>query len=64
MDCTICELEEVDPRRIALGYTTCLVCGEIEAKQEIERKSKRVAIAYDKGNYQYITDDTDLTELG
>lgn len=64
MDCIICGIEEVDPRRIALGYDTCLVCGEVEAQEESERKNRRIAPAYDKGAYQYITDDTDLKELG
>jgi hypothetical protein len=64
MDCIVCEIEEVDPRRVALGYNTCLICGEVEAQKEIDLKKERIAIAYDKGAYQYITDDTDLEELG
>jgi len=64
MDCPICLIEEIDPRRLALGYKTCLTCGEIAAKKESEHKAGRVAIAFDKGPYQYITDDTDLGELG
>jgi len=59
-----CRMEEVDPRRLALGYTVCLTCGEAEAKLESQRKRGRVAIAYDKGGYQYITDETDLGDLG
>jgi hypothetical protein len=35
-----------------------------EAEQEITLKKGRVAIAYDKGGYQYITEDTNLEELG
>lgn len=38
-----------------LGYRTCLDCGELHALQEKVAKSKRVTIAYNKGNYQYIT---------
>jgi len=64
MDCIKCGIEEVESRRAALGYKICLTCGEIEAKKESEQKSRRVAIAYDKGGYQYITEETDLGELG
>jgi len=64
MDCPICLIEEIAPARWALGYKTCLTCGEIVAKKESERKSRRIAIAYDKGSYQYITENTDLGELG
>lgn len=64
MDCPVCEIEEISSGRLALGYMTCLTCGEAAAQQEAERKSRRVAIAYDKGSYQYITEETDLSELG
>jgi len=64
MDCPKCLIEEIEPARLKLGYKTCLTCGEKEAKRESELKSRRVAIAYDKGGYQYITDDTNLGDLG
>lgn len=64
IDCIKCGIEEVSSGRRALGYTTCLTCGEQDAAVESERKTRRVAIAYDKGGYQYITDDTDLGDLG
>lgn len=32
--------------------------------QEIERKKKQIAPAYNKGAYQYIVEDTDLKALG
>jgi len=64
MDCKECGIEELDPRRVALGYETCPTCGEAAARAEAEKRKGRVAIAYDKGAYQYITDDTDLGELG
>jgi hypothetical protein len=35
-----------------------------EVQEAIIAKSKRVAIAYNKGGYQYLTDDTDPTTLG
>lgn len=64
MDCPKCLIEEIAPARWALGYKTCLTCGEKEAKKESERKAGRIAIAYDKGGYQYITEGADLGELG
>lgn len=37
---------------------------ELAAQEEIERKKKRIAPAYNKGAYQYITDGTDPSDLG
>ncbi len=64
MDCPVCKIEVIESARYALGYRVCLTCGEAAAQAETEHKKGRVAIAYDKGTYQYITDDTDLGELG
>ena len=47
MNCKVCG-EEIDERRAALGYTTCLEHGE-------DRKEFTVAPAYNKGGYQLIT---------
>jgi hypothetical protein len=63
MDCIKCGIEEVEPGRKALGYTTCLTCGEAAAREEAEKRKSRIAIPYDKGAYQYITDETDLKDL-
>jgi hypothetical protein len=50
--------EEVDARRIALGYNLCLACGEIEAKK------RRFCIApLNKSNYMMITDRELLKQL-
>ena len=50
--------EEVDARRIALGYQTCLQCGDKEAKQ------RRFTIApINKSNYMMITDMAMLKQL-
>lgn len=48
--------EEVDARRIALGYNLCLSCGEQEAK----KRKFVVQIPYSKGAYQYIHNPKDL----
>ena len=37
---------------------------EAEAQIEIEKKKKRVAPLFNKGGYQYVTDETDPTTLG
>ena len=43
---------EIDPRRKALEYDLCLVCGEAEAR----KKKHVVQIPFSKGAYQYIHD--------
>lgn len=37
---------------------------EAAAQEEIARKKLRVAPLFNKGGYQYITDETDLTTVG
>jgi hypothetical protein len=64
VNCSKCGIEEIEPARIALGYYTCLTCGEAAAQLESNKKKGRVAIAYAKGAYQYITDGTNLEDLG
>ena len=56
--------DEYSDKRYDLGYHTCLECGKKEAVIEARRKSKKVGILYNKGNYQYISDGTDLTTIG
>lgn len=48
--------EEIDHRRVALGYFSCLVCGEKNAK----KVKHIVQIPYSKGAYQYIHNPSDL----
>jgi len=50
--CTECG-DDIDPRRVALGYRLCLWCGEEAATTE--RKGWTVVQEYTKGNYQFIT---------
>lgn len=42
---------DIHPRRAALGYSTCLQCGEAQARSV----KHTVAIPYSKGAYQLIT---------
>ena len=46
--------EDINPKRYALGYRTCLDCGEVNARVEIARKAKCTAPAFNKGAYQYV----------
>ena len=50
--------EEVDARRVVLGYQTCLRCGDVEAK------ARRFTIApINKSNYMMITNPELLKQL-
>jgi len=52
--CIECD-EEYSDRRKALGYHTCLDCGQEAAEKEILRKARCTAPAYNKGGYMYIS---------
>ncbi len=45
---------EFNPKRLELGYRTCLDCGATRALREMNRKAKCSAPAYNKGAYQYV----------
>jgi ribosomal protein L37AE/L43A len=45
--------DDIDPRRVQLGYRLCLWCGEDAALTE--RRSWTVVQEYTKGNYQFVT---------
>ena len=59
MGCIVCG-DEVDARRVALGYKVCLFCGEELAR--VERLSWCVAPMH-KSNYMLITRKEDLEGL-
>ena len=61
--CIRCENTYPD-RRKALGYNTCIICGDKEAKQEADRKSKCTAPLFNKGAYQYIGSLFDAKHIG
>ena len=54
MDCKLCG-EPIADRRSALGYTTCLDCGEREA-----RSVRHTIVPMHKSNYTVISDRRDL----
>lgn len=58
MWCTSCAMEEVDPRRVAIGYTICLTCGEAKAQQR-----KHCVVPMHKSNYTVITNREDLVAI-
>ena len=51
--CVKCHVS-FNPRRLELGYRTCLDCGGQAAAKEKARKAKCSAPAYNKGAYQYV----------
>ena len=51
--CIACQVS-FNPRRLELGYRTCLECGGSAAAKEKARKAKCSAPAYNKGAYQYV----------
>ena len=50
--------EEVSDGRVALGYDTCLPCGEIYA-----RKRRHTIVPMNKSNYIVVTDPNTLKQL-
>lgn len=50
--------EEVPDGRVALGYDTCLPCGEVYA-----RKRRHTIVPLNKSNYVVISDPTMLKQL-
>ena len=51
--CVKCQVS-FNPRRLELGYRTCLSCGGRAAMKEKARQAKCSAPAYNKGGYQYV----------
>jgi ribosomal protein L37AE/L43A len=63
IECVRCE-EEVNPKRVDLGYKTCLDCGAADAKRLAYEKARQVAPAFNKGAYQYITSRQMARDIG
>ena len=49
--------DNIDPRRVALGYRVCILCGEEAAREE--RAGWTIAPLH-KSNYVLLTDKRDL----
>lgn len=52
--------EPIDPRRSALGYHLCPVCGDREARRV---NSKRCVVPLNKSNYMLVTNYAELSQL-
>lgn len=61
--CIECD-DEYSDRRKALGYKTCLDCGQDIAEKEILYKATCSAPAYNKGGYMYISSARMVKDLG
>ena len=58
--CTQCYSDTVSPKRVLLGYTVCLSCGEANA----ERQSRlRTVVPMNKSNYILVSDLSILKQL-
>ena len=57
--CTVCG-DDIEPKRYAIGYKTCLMCGEEHARAE--RMGWCIAPMH-KSNYMLITNRDDLAGL-
>lgn len=55
--CIVCS-DDVNPRRWALGFKTCLACGERSA-----REVKQCIVPLAKSNYQPVRDPNVLKQL-
>ena len=45
--------DDIEPKRVQIGYRLCLWCGEDAA--QADRKRWTVVQEYTKGNYQFVT---------
>lgn len=59
--CVVCH-DSIAARRAALGYRTCLMCGEVSAKREQAQKAS-MCIPVNKSTPTYISDITLLQQL-
>jgi len=60
MNCIHCD-DDIDPRRVALGYKLCLFCGEEAAREE--RRGWTI-VPMHKSNYVLLVDRKDLPGIG
>lgn len=58
--CTTCYDNFINTARYQLGYSTCLPCGDLQAKQ---KAAKRTIAPINKSNYMFITDPEQLKQL-
>tara|TARA_R110002020_G_scaffold72191_3_gene185790 strand:+ start:294 stop:491 length:198 start_codon:yes stop_codon:yes gene_type:complete len=63
VECVLCG-DDYSKKRLALGYKTCLDCGETRALKEKTRKARCSAPAYNKGAYMYVSSKKMALDLG
>ena len=51
MYCVKCQMDKVAPKRVEVGFITCLRCGEADA-----RKVRHTIVPMHKSNYVVISD--------
>jgi len=56
--------EEYNPKRAALGYATCLSCGDASARELARHRSRCSAPAFNKGAYQPVMSKDDAKWVG
>ena len=56
--------EDYSDKRKALGYDTCLECGDIAASKQALHKARCVAPAFNKGAYMYVSSKAMAKEVG
>lgn len=59
--CLRCHVNGVGRKRASFGHLICKPCGEEQAQQD--RLSWTVIQSYGKGNYQFVTPTTAMTDL-
>lgn len=58
------DTEEINAKRRAAGIDSTIEAGAQLAAEQARAKSKRIGIAYNKGNYMYIGSEQDVRDLG
>jgi ribosomal protein L37AE/L43A len=62
-ECKLCN-NTYSVKRLNLGYSTCIDCGDKIAVKEAIRKSRCVAPLFNKGAYQYIGNIKEVKYIG
>ena len=58
MYCKVCDNVISPPRRVSLGYDTCLSCGDKEAKRKVH-----TVVPMHKSNYVLVTNLSELVNI-
>ena len=53
--------DDINPKRVALGYRVCILCGEEAAREE---RTAWTVVPMHKSNYVLLTDRRDLPGIG